>query len=379
MKKVNPQPQTIAWIDLLRIVACFLVVLAHCCDPFVAKFDGNKAEFLSGAYWGSLLRPCVPLFVMISGVLLLPVKNDVATFYSRRLKKIIIPLVFWSIITPILYFLYLNSGVNTLSPNIIADDFTLSATLHRMYLFVFNFSYETTPLWYIYMLVGIYLFLPIIGAWLNQASQKDVKRFLWIWGISMVLPYVQMAAPLLSYMGNYGNMGLLGVCDWNPYGTFYYFSGFLGYIVFAHYLIKYPLGWSWKHTLCVTIPLFVIGYLITSQGFILTQQYFPGSYANLEIVWYFSGINVFMMTIAIFIIFQKIDVKYSPLMSKIAKLTFGVYLCHFIFVQIGYDLIYTTLNIPAYLKIPVIAIFAFLSSLFVVWILWSNQITKKVV
>lgn len=47
----------------------------------------------------------------------------------------------------------------------------------------------------------------------------------------MCLPYLQMIAPLLGYNGNYGNMGLLGVCDWNPYGMLYYFSGFLGYLV----------------------------------------------------------------------------------------------------------------------------------------------------
>ncbi|MGL4292094.1 MAG: acyltransferase, partial [Bacteroidales bacterium] len=40
MKK---QIQThIGWIDLLRITACFLVVLAHCCDPFVARFDSDR-------------------------------------------------------------------------------------------------------------------------------------------------------------------------------------------------------------------------------------------------------------------------------------------------------------------------------------------------
>ena len=31
--------ETIGWIDLLRVIACFLVVFAHCCDPFVARFD----------------------------------------------------------------------------------------------------------------------------------------------------------------------------------------------------------------------------------------------------------------------------------------------------------------------------------------------------
>lgn len=35
----------IGWIDLLRVVACFLVVLSHCCDPFVARFDADRGAF----------------------------------------------------------------------------------------------------------------------------------------------------------------------------------------------------------------------------------------------------------------------------------------------------------------------------------------------
>ncbi|MGL5690757.1 MAG: acyltransferase, partial [Bacteroidales bacterium] len=51
--------ESIGWVDLLRILACFFVVFAHSCDPFVAQFDNNRFEFLSGAFWGSLMRPCV--------------------------------------------------------------------------------------------------------------------------------------------------------------------------------------------------------------------------------------------------------------------------------------------------------------------------------
>ena len=34
--------ETIGWIDLLRILACFLVVFSHCCDPFTAQFDTSR-------------------------------------------------------------------------------------------------------------------------------------------------------------------------------------------------------------------------------------------------------------------------------------------------------------------------------------------------
>lgn len=367
----------IAWVDLLRIVACFLVVLAHCCDPFVGNFS-DKTDFMSGALWGSFVRPCVPLFAMISGVLLFPVKMDMRTFYARRLKRVVIPLVVWSLALPLMYYAYFATGVQTSSPNIVMDSYTWSATAEKLYLFLFNFNYDTTPLWYLYMLVGLYLFMPIMGAWLNQAPRKDVKLFLWIWGVSMVLPVMQVAAPFLGYEGNYGSMGLLGVCLWNPYGMLYNFAGFMGYMVLGHYLVKYPLDWSWAKTWAISLLLLGVGYAVSSIGFFEMQKYFPGDYANLEIPWYFSGINVFMMTFAMFSLLSKVRVKGSRMMSRVAELTFGIYLCHFVLVQCSYDFVkYLDLPVPGYVQIPVIAVIAFLISLALVWVLSLTRLTRR--
>lgn len=374
MNKTN-----IAWVDLTRIIACFLVVLAHCCDPFVAQFDAAPSEFLSGTFLGSFCRPCVPIFVMISGVLLLPVKMDMGAFYRKRLSRVVIPLAVWSVVTPILFYLYINSGITTSNPNIVADSYTWSAALNKVYMFIFNFNYDLTPLWYIYMLVGLYLIIPIISAWLTQATQKDIKCFLWIWVFTTALPYIQMLAPALGYQGNAGNMGIWGVCDWNVYGTFYYFAGFLGYIVLAYYLVRFPLDWSWRKTLAIIIPIWAVGYAITTAGFITTQSHFPGNFPALEIVWNMSGINVVMMTFSVFVVMQKIPVRSSKLLSSLAALTFGVYLCHFLLVQISYDWIYPNLNIPAYIQIPVVAIIAFTISTCVVWVLSKLPFKKYIV
>lgn len=98
-----PARERIGWIDLLRVIACFLVVFSHSCDPFVAVFDSDRATFLQGALAGSLVRACVPLFVMMSGVLL-PVRTDAGTFYRKRIGRILAALVFWSLALPVLYF-----------------------------------------------------------------------------------------------------------------------------------------------------------------------------------------------------------------------------------------------------------------------------------
>lgn len=371
--------ENIGWIDLLRVIACFLVVLSHSCDAFVAQFSNNHDFFLTGTLIGSSVRACVPLFVMMTGVLMFPVKYSMVDFYKKRIGRIVVPLIFWSIALPLIYFVYLNYGVSTQSPAIDMENFTLSATLHKLYTFIFNFNYDTTAMWYLYMLVGLYFVIPILNTWLEHASQKDVKLFLYVWGISLFLPYLKMVAPMLGYTGNYGNMGLFGVCDWNEFGTFYYVSGFIGYIVLAYYLMKYPLDWSWKKTLSITIPLFLVGYLITAGGFIITQEYFPGSYANLEIIWYFAGINVFMMTFAVFVIVQKLKVASSATLSRLAASTFGIYLCHFVFVQMAFDFFNTFGQLPAFVRIPLMACVAFLVSYLVVRLFETTKFTRRLV
>lgn len=368
----------IGWIDALRVTACFMVVLSHCCDAFVAQFETSREMFMTGVFCGSLMRPCVPLFAMITATLLLPVNNGTTlnSFYRKRIGRIIPPLFFWSLVLPALMFVYLNFiNPGTRNPQFIVDSYTTEQLLQRLYTFIFNFNFDTTPLWYLYMLIGLYITMPILSSWLEQADKKDIKTVLYIWGVTLLLPYIKLFAPALGYQGNYGNMGLFGECDWNVYGTFYYVSGFIGYVILAYYLKKYPLNWNWKKIAVICIPMFLVGYAITSVGFIITNEYFPGNYAYLEIIWYFTGINVFMMTFPIFIIFRHLNATPRKWLSTAASLTFGIYLCHFVFTFPCYDILDTE-SLPYIVRILLAAVMTFAVSLAVTYILSKNKITE---
>ena len=150
----------------------------------------------------------------------------------------------------------------------------------------------------------------------------------------------------------------------------------------AFYLKKYPLGWSWGKTWAVAVPLYIVGYCITYFGFVLTQKYYPGSYAQLEIIWYFYGLNVFMMTIAAYIVLQKVNitnVRWAKAFAYVAKLTFGIYLCHFLLVQIGYDFVYNNIPVAPALQIPIIAVLAFTASAIVVLLLSKLPKSKYII
>ena len=369
--------EKIGWIDLLRVIACFLVVFSHSCDAFVAQFDADRASFLTGTLCGSLVRACVPLFVMMTGVLLLPVAtgSDLTSFYRKRVGRIIPPLIFWSVVLPVLMFVYFNFiNPDTRNPQISVDAYTPMLMVQRIYTFIFNFNFDSTPLWYLYMLIGLYLLMPILNCWLVQASRKELRTVLALWGVSLCLPYLKMLAPVLGYQGNFGNMELLGMCDWNIYGTFYYFSGFVGYLILAFYLKKYPVTWSKGKTLATMVPMFIVGYAATAGGYILTQEHFPGNYAYLEIVWYFTGINVFMMTLPVFVIVQRWGMRPRRWLSRLASLTFGIYLCHFAFIFLGYDL-YDTAAMSYWLRIIAIAATTFAISTAITWLMSRSRFT----
>lgn len=378
-KTIQPPGAThVVWVDYLRIIACLGMVLAHSCDPFVGQFYGNMAEFTTGTWIGSFMRSCVPLFVMVSGVLLLPVKQPMGQFYARRMSRVLWPLVVWSIITPIIYTLYMQY-VGTVNPLLDATAYTNSSAFTKIILFPIQFNYDTTPLWYLYMLVGVYLLMPIISPWLRESSAKTIRTFLYIWGFTLIIPYINLLmASVDSGDFAFGTMGIFGVCDWNPFGTFYYFSGFLGYVVLAYYLVKYPLKWSLQKTLYTCVPLFVIGGLITALGFFKVQALAPGNYPMLEQIWFFNSLNVALMTFAAFTIIQKINWRPSAAAAQIANLTFGIYLAHFFVVQVAYDFIYP-LEIPTFVKILAIAISAFAVTGMVVWALKQLPKSKYII
>ncbi len=364
----------IVWVDYIRVVACMLVVLAHCCDPFVA---GSSVEgFNAGAIWGSFYRPSVPLFIMISGALLLPTSLKIGEFYSKRIKRIVTPFIFWSILSPIMFY-FLANYVDTLNPNVLAENHTVNATLKNLWLWIFNFNYSTIPYWYVYMMLGVYLIIPIISSWVREATKKELQLVIKIWIFTTFLPYIEIVLPFLGYPGNYGVFGIFGGCSWNTFTTFHYLSGFIGYALIGHYLRKYPLQWSMNKTIIISILTWTVGYLITFEGFHYVKSNFPDNFNMLEIPWAFTSFNVMIMTVPIFALIQRINPKPRAIITKLSDYSFGIFLFHFIVVHIIFEIVFRHINIAPIIQIPVIFAISFIISAIVIGLLRKIKIFRK--
>lgn len=82
----------IVWLDVIRCVAMIMVIGVHCIDPFyISPTMRAIPEYTHwAAIYGSLLRPSVPLFVMMTGLLLLPVKKQpLGKFYKKRIYRVL--------------------------------------------------------------------------------------------------------------------------------------------------------------------------------------------------------------------------------------------------------------------------------------------------
>ncbi len=352
------QPR-IVWVDVLRFIAIFMVICIHCSDPFnVSPEARSNPEYnFWGALYGSFLRPCVPLFVMITGLLLLPVNLSIGSFYKKRMMRIAVPFLIWSVLYNLFPWV---TGLLGLKPEIIADVFAYASpdasqsfrdALSNIFLIPFKFNVYTVLMWYIYMLIGLYLYMPFFTAWVEKATLHQKKIFLGFWMLTLFLPYAyQFFSP-----------ELFGISPWNTFGTFYYFAGFNGYLLLGYFLAKDVPEWSFVKTGVVSVPMFIAGYIATYVGFKSMTAIPTCTEHEMELFFLYCSPNVALMTIALFLMVRRVKLN-SPLLlsafGNIAKCGLGIYLIHYFVVGLGYS-IANILAIPIAIRIPVTAIIVF--------------------
>lgn len=380
MNLSNQKNQHIVWLDVVRFIAMFTVVCCHCTDPF-NFYPGTAPNIgeikLWGAIYGSVLRPCVPLFVMITGALLLPVRGDASTFYKKRIPRVFYPFLIWSVLYNLFPWI---TGLLGLNPQIILDFFpyageevmqqSFSVSLEYILMIPFNFSILAVHMWYIYLLIGLYLYLPVFSAWVEKASERAKLMFLLAWGVTLLLPYYY------QFVSNY----LWGTCSWNSFGMLYAFAGFNGYLLLGHYLKN--MEWSLKKTLAIGIPMFAAGYAVTFLGFRHITALPEYTDEMLELFFTYCSLNVVMMTIPVFMLAKKVKVNSERMKKALANLTvcgFGIYMIHYFFTGPSVVLM-RAIDMPIGLQIPVAAILAFAVSWGLVWLIYrAGKVAKYIV
>lgn len=346
--------QRIVFVDYIRVIACFLVMLVHASENFYAAdssgLAGNMSMVVNEAnrFWvafydGALGRISVPLFMVVSAFLLVPVKQGVtmSAFYKRRFLRILPPMICFMLLYTFLPLLW--------------GQMTWEQSWHDFKMLPFNFPSMGGHLWFMYPLISLYLIIPVISPWLEQASAKDERLFLGLFALSTLVPW------LVRFV----SADLWGNCFWNPYfGMLYYCSGYLGYLVLAHY-IRVHMDWSRAKRMRIGWICFVIGAVFTGWSF--WQAGVPGQAIEtpmLEWSWEFCTPNVLCATFGAFLLFTCIQRAVAPRwITGVSKLSFGMYLMHLFFLS-NIAPVFVAGNqaeplIPVALAIPSIALLTF--------------------
>ena len=192
-------------IVYLRVIATVFVVLIHASTGYLYRIDTNAFDWNYANWINAATRCSVPIFVIISGVLLIPKEETTWEFYKKRIPKLIYPFIFWTIIYLVYYF-YRYTNFKLLSIDKILS-ISQDKILHG----------ANAHLWYLYMIIGLYLAIPFIRKILIQSSKREIELFLLFWLISMCIT----SKSLYSVM---------------PKFDLVFFSGYVGYLVLGYYI-----------------------------------------------------------------------------------------------------------------------------------------------
>lgn len=338
------------YFDLLTIAACFAVVSLHC-NSLVHSFQPgiawNTALFVEvTAYWA------VPVFFMLTGANNLGYRKKYSTkeFLRRRLKKLLIPFIAWTI------FVYVLKHVVLVQPPQASIGGFVAAFLSNTIMPIY---------WFFFSIIGLTLAMPVLSL---LVERRQVMKYVVCVGFFMysIAPYV------------------CKLFDIVPWPTAFSLPVATGTVVYA--LLGYLAATgevSRKYRLCVYAM--AIGCLFLRYFYTFFASYREGQ--TVTTLFNYDGFFAVLLAFAVFLAFKHLSraSKVSSLLDKHSKsiatvsgCSFGVYLIHWILIEnIGLGLLGVPLaGIPMQIIGPFAAYFA---SLGIVYALKRVPVLSQVV
>ena len=197
--------ERIKYIDTLKFLAILAIIGLHMFQLW------TNTEILNFNIYklSEITRFGVPVFLMVSGALLLNKKIEVKSFFKKRFARIILPLLFYTIISLII----LNNPL-------------------------------LKPFWYCWMIIGVYLTLPIINIFIEHAKIKEIEYFI------IFFIFTSILYEITSYFN------ITQCLDLN------FFIGPVSYLILGYYLSIKKFKFSAKKIIIISIILFILSTII---------------------------------------------------------------------------------------------------------------------
>lgn len=270
-------------VDLIRGFAMLTIVLTHVADVTLPATLSGPMGLLVGS---------ASLFFMTSGALNLPVAEKPSAFYRRRILRLAVVFVVWSVVYAFL--------------NVHFDAHSRPLAEQLKWLIV---TPTWAPGWFVYALIGLYLAMPVISPWLKTATPRQLNMLICAW----------LATGLLPLAALHTGVNILATAL-TP------FTGFLGYAVAGYWLTRKPLR------LRYALLLIGLGLIFGGRVYLTGLKYGWQSVMTNDL-----SINIMMVNIGIFALcmaWQNVPRWVLAPFRVISKYSLGVYLAHWLVIEV---------------------------------------------
>ena len=294
--------ENLFWIDGARALVMFGVVLVHVAADVITEWGRFPGSWWWAAnIYDSLARGCVPVFVMLSGALLLPKIESYRDFFLKRFRRILVPFIVWTA-------LYLFWKKQFYVPDLgFSEAFRLIANGGVHF-----------HLWFLYLIVGLYLTTPILRILVAHASRRDLLCLLMLWFVvSSVSPFWEGWDKLFLHTGLRFKIPVEMA------------QGFIGYFILGYWIRqsetekfqKAAWGvWSVSFWVCLT------GTYFLSQHFHSFQLLFYDNMAP-NVVFYAASFFMIMKHVGPWLE-AHFNAKGRDFVLDLSKASLGIYLIH---------------------------------------------------
>lgn len=289
----------ISYLDILKIIALFFVVCIHLvAGLFVEQPVDSDVWFRANAI-DSVSRWCVPVFVMVSGALMLrPDKYlSIKRLYLKNIVRLVIAFLAWSLFYALV--------------SVYRDGFQGFQSLFEMIVF------GKYHMWFIFMIVGVYIMIPVLR--LIAQSRTILIYTIIIWFILLLLSEWALLFPGTRYSALMAKASL----D----------IGYLGYALVGYWLSTCSMS---KQKLFVLVCLGALGMLVTfvgTTGLSLAD-------GACDVLYDYCSINVAVSAMAVFALVKRSvghrtwNASAQRLVSEMGDRSLGVYFVHVFFLEL---------------------------------------------
>jgi surface polysaccharide O-acyltransferase-like enzyme len=274
-------------LDYIRSLAIVNVICIHSMGILNEKESVDALSFFQSFFYSiysTFIYTGVPLFVVLSGSLLLAKDEFVSSFYTKRFRRLLQPFFIWSLIAYILLSFKREDGCSVF-------DFMksfFSCGVHGIY-------------WYVYMIIGLYLFTPFLRKLLVSCSRIEMSVFV---GLLFFINFTGYIIPDFSVSRRW-------VCS----NSMFLFLFVYGY--FCMSFLKYK-----PHFQFVSFLLFVVLSLLNFFKYLFRIEV-------IDVTPYLS-ICIFNLLVSLKL---REDTLNARIVCFLSKISYGIYLSHFMIIS----------------------------------------------